>query len=209
MTNKKVKVYPYISTKNSKLGMCIPTINLPVGVACREDAPCFKSCYANKGNMARANVRDCAEKNLSSYKTNPEGYFKVIDITLEMIPYKHFRYHSSGDIPDERYLNLMCKVARKHKETQFLCFTKKHEIVNSYLDKHKKPKNLILVLSNWGNWICPNPHNLPTAWVKLKNQVCMIPTNATQCNGYCGECCNTEKSCWKMKKGDAVVFKQH
>lgn len=208
MTNG-VMVYPHISTKNSKLGMSIPTINLPTGITCREDSPCFKQCYANKGNMARKSVRTCAEKNLDAYKSNPEGYFKVIDITLEMIPFRYFRYHSSGDIPDERYLELMCRLARKHKQTKFLCFTKKYEIVNEYLNAHKKPSNLVLVLSNWGGWICPNPHNLPTAWIELKNQACMIPNNANKCNDYCGDCCNSGKSCWKLKKGDSVVFKQH
>lgn len=207
--NKNLRVYPYISLANTKLGTSIPTVNLPAVISCREDAPCFKSCYARKGNMARNNFVKCAEENFNAYIRNPEAYFKVIDITLDMVPYKYFRYHSSGDIPDEKYLDLMCKLARKHKETQFLCFTKKYEIVNNYLDNHQKPRNLVLVLSNWGDWICPNPHNLPTAWVDLKKQQCMIPSDANCCSGYCGDCANTEHSCWKLQKGESIVFKQH
>lgn len=203
------QVYPKISTKNKKLGECIPTINLPAGASCREDAPCYKYCYAKHGKMAMKNPKECYQKNLDSYIKCPDAFFGIIDATLNMIPYKYFRYHSAGDIPDEKYLDLMCKLARKHKETQFLCFTKKYEIVNNYLDNHKKPKNLVLVLSNWGDWVCPNPHKLPTAWVDLKNQTCLIPSDANHCSGYCGDCVNTDGSCWKLKKGESIVFKQH
>ena len=205
-----LKMRPYISVANSKLGMAIPTINLPYGTTCRKDAPCFKECYANKGRMKYKNFVNCASENLETYYQNPELYFQVIDNHLEMIPFKFFRWHSSGDIPDMQYLHLMCKLARKHKQTQFLCFTKKYEIVNNYLDSKKRiPKNLVIVFSNWGDWICPNPYNLPTAWVELKGQTCLIPNTANECSGYCGDCCNTKSSCWNLKKGESVVFKQH
>lgn len=203
-------VYPKISLKNSKLGNMIPCINLQVGCSCRPDAPCYKNCYARKGHMAMSSVKGCYEKNYQAYIENPSKFFDVIDTYLTFCQYKFFRYHSAGDIVDEQYLHFMCQIARKHKGTTFLCFTKKYEIVNTYLSTHKKPKNLVLVLSNWGNWICDNPHGLPTAWVELgEDSDSLIPSNANKCSGFCGECADTKHSCWKMKNGDSVVFHKH
>lgn len=39
-----------VSNANSKLGAQIYSINLPVGITCRPDAPCFKDCYARRGH---------------------------------------------------------------------------------------------------------------------------------------------------------------
>lgn len=202
------KLYPRVSTNNSKLGTTIASVNLPACITCRPDAPCFKGCYARKGNFVYSNVKNGIEKNYEAYLNNPKGFFDVIDSTLNMIPYKFFRWHSSGDIPCEDYLDRMCKLARKHKETRFLCFTKRFEIVNEYLNHHRKPENLVLVFSNWKDWRCENPHNLPTAWVKFDEET-EIPANANQCSGYCGECCKTNSSCWALQKGNSVYFKKH
>lgn len=104
----------------------------------------------------------------------------------------------------------MVDVARSCRSTRFLCFTKRFEIVNDYINKNGAlPKNLTVVFSNWGSFICDNPHNLPTSWVELKTGAEYIPENATRCSGFCGECVNTKASCWRMKAGQAVVFRQH
>lgn len=195
-----------ITTTNSKLGGMIAQANMPYCVSCRPDAPCFLECYCNKGNMAFKNVRNSHMKRYQLYKENPKGFFEMISAELKMVPYKYFRWHSSGDIVDEQYLDLMCKLARKHKETHFLCFTKKYELVNGYLNNHRKPSNLVICLSNWGEWKADNPHNLPTSWVDFGNTG-GIPEFAYECSGNCGECPGTH--CWHMKNGDSVVFHKH
>ena len=204
--------YPRISTSVSKLGIAIPTINLPAGITCRPDAPCQKGCYAKKGNFCYKKVKNGIEMNLKAYLDNPKRYFEKIEYTLKMIPYQCFRYHSSGDVVDTMYLELMCKTARKCKTTKFLCFTKKYELVNEYVESGKRiPSNLIIVFSCWGSYIPENPYNFPTSHVRFKNGKDneYIPENAVECTGFCGECCNTDSSCWKMKKGSSVVFNQH
>jgi len=207
---KPMNIYPKISNKVGKLGESIGTINLPPFITCRADAPCMTDCYACRGNFNFESVKESHRKNLAAYVENPQKFFEILDHQLQMIPYKFFRYHSSGDIIDTRYLEGMCWLARRHKGTQFLCFTKKYEIVNEYLKLHRKPVNLILVLSNWGEWICENPHNLPTAWVHFKKKDnSNIPIDAIECSGNCGTCCNTESSCWALKKGQSVFFHKH
>lgn len=205
-----MNVYPRISNTVSKLGIGIGTVNLPAITTCRADAPCRKGCYACKGNFVYSNVKTSLQKNLDAFVEDADRFFSILDNQLCMIPYKFFRWHSSGDIINERYLEGMCWLARKHKNTQFLCFTKKYELVNKYLENHRKPKNLILVFSNWGDWVCDNPHNLPTAWVEFgKESDERIPKNANQCSGNCGTCVNTSEHCWRMQRGDSVCFHKH
>lgn len=208
----KEKIYPVTSLSNTKLGELIPSLNLPAGVTCNQNAPCFleRKCYAMKGNFAFTAVKECHLKNLEKWKSDPFGFFDVINNFLQNTRYKYFRFHSSGDIPDSNYLDSMCKLARKNKDVNFLCFTKKYKIVNEYLTKHRRPGNLCLVFSYWQNFKDEdgNPHNLPTSYVKFSDET-KIPKNAFKCSGYCGECINTEHNCWKLKKGQSVYFKKH
>lgn len=108
------------------------------------------------------------------------------------------------------YLDMMVRIARKLPDTQFLCFTKKHELVNEHINANGKlPKNLILVLSAWGDFIPPNPHNLPMAYVRFRKGVAKIPDGARECQSYCGDCVATGASCWDLQLGNAVVFNEH
>ena len=196
-----------ITWDNIKLGGKIPQLNMAYLVTCRKDAPCFKDCYCTHGNMAYPNVRDSHKKKYELYKADPEGFFKKLDEELSWNTPKYFRWHSAGDIVDIKYLDLMCWLARRHKETRFLCFTKKFEMVNTYLDGHRKPENLILVLSNWDTWRVVNPHNLPESFVDFGRGTEGIPRFAYACSGKCEQC--EGQHCWHMKKGDSVCFNKH
>lgn len=202
-----------ITFKNTKLGGCIGQINMPALTSCREDAPCAKGCYATSGNFAFDKVKASHYAKYIMATKHPADFFKTLDIELSLSSVKYIRWHSSGDIPTYDYFVGMCRLARKHKDVKFLCFTKKYEIVNAHLSEgHKIPKNLTVVLSSWGWWMPQNPHNLPTAYVHFgldtvdKN----IPENANICGGNCGECIYGERAnCWNMKKGEAVKFHIH
>lgn len=200
----------HISTTNTKLGTSIPTVNLPPILTCRSDAPCKKDCYACKGRFHFPSVIKSLQNNLNTFLNDPAVFFGVIDLHLQAVPYKYFRWFSAGDIVNERFFDGMVEIAIKHPDTKFLCFTKRYEIVNRYLDvTDELPANLIVVFSNWGDFRCENPYNLPTSWVELKKVECEIPEDARVCNGYCGTCVNTGCSCWDLKTGESVRFKQH
>lgn len=203
--------YPKLSVTNSKLG-AIPSIDLPPITTCRYDAPCADKCYACRSRYVFAGVRTAKVNNLKTYYADPDYYFNSIAAQIKngLVSYNFFRWHSTGDIPDMAYIDGMAKVARKVKTTRFLCFTKKYELVNAWLDSNKKPTNLIIVLSNWGDWLCDNPHNLPTAWIAFKNTQTMVPAKAFHCMGSCSECVMSNGgSCFYMKKGNCVVFEEH
>ena len=203
----------HISTRVSKLGTAIPTINLPPIITCRKDAPCAKcakeggGCYAMRGHFTLPNVKNNMFENLQAYKENPKLFFEIIANVAK--DYKRFRYFSSGDIVDTNFLAGMCKVARKCKGTQFLCFTKKFELVNDYVsNKHIIPKNLHIVFSTWRDFIPENPYNFPMTYVyfpKDKEANKSIPENAIPCSGSCTKC----HACWELNKGQSVYFKKH
>ena len=205
--HKKLWLTNLITFSNIKLGGNIAQLNMPYAKTCRNDAPCFKDCYCTHGNMAYPSVRNSHLKKYEAYTADPIGFFDELDRELNQMPIKYFRWHSAGDIVDIKYLNLMCWLARRHKDIRFLCFTKKFEMVNTYLDGHRKPDNLILVLSNWGNWRVINPHNLPESFVNFGRGDEAIPRFAYECSGSCGSC--DGQHCWHMKKGDSVVFHKH
>ena len=200
-----MKQYVKVSNTNSKLGGQIYSINLPAVVTCRSDAPCFKGCYARKGNWTFSNVKNSLESNLDAYKSNPDLFFE--SVAAQTVLTRFCRWHSSGDIVDMQYFEGMCKVARKNKETHYLCFTKKYEIINEFLSKGKRiPKNLSIVFSAWDNWIPENPYNLPMTYVYAKdfnNE--LIPKDAIPCGGKCETC----QACWTLKKGQHVYFLKH
>ena len=200
-----MKQYAKVSNTNSKLGGQIYSINLPPVVTCRADAPCFKGCYACKGNWLFPNVKNSLQQNLEAYKNNPPLFFESVAAQTALV--RFCRWHSSGDIVDMQYFEGMCKVARKNKETHYLCFTKKHEIINEFLSKGKRiPKNLSIVFSAWDNWIPENPYDLPMTYVygkEFNNE--LIPKDAIPCGGKCETC----QACWTLKKGQHVYFLKH
>ena len=203
-----MKIAPHISNTVSKLGN-IPTVNLPAVVTCRPGAPCTKGCYACKGNFIFTNVQKSLQANLYCWQTHPDVYRSTVE--LAAMQNRFFRWHSSGDIPDESYLRMMFDVAEAVPTCNFLAFTKRVEWVNSLLDVHTKPKNLSIVLSAWGNWIPDNPHNLPIAYVYLRSGegASFIPADAKSCSGACYKCVAGDQNCWALKSGESVVFNQH
>lgn len=200
-----MKQYAKVSNTNSKLGGQIYSINLPPVVTCRADAPCFKGCYACKGTWLYPNVKNSLQHNLEAYKSNPTLFFESVAAQTALV--RFCRWHSSGDIVDMQYFEGMCKVARKNKDTHYLCFTKKYEIINEFLSKGKRiPKNLSIVFSAWSNWIPENPYDLPMTYVygkEFNNE--LIPKDAIPCGGKCETC----QACWTLKKGQHVYFLKH
>ena len=102
-----------VTNGNSKLSASIPSINLPAGITCRADAPCKKECYARKGNFAYRPVKECYMQNLKDFVKDPNKYFDDIIkfFKQDLSIYRYARWHSSGDIVNDEYLQGMCRVA--------------------------------------------------------------------------------------------------
>lgn len=196
--------------QNAKLGV-IPSINLPPVVTCRKNAPCVRECYARRGRWTFPNVRKSLADNLTAYETAPADFFAALRVFLRggIIQYSVFRYFGAGDIPAADFFARAIDLARDLPDVRFLMFTKKYEIVNSYIDDHggslcaALPDNLAVVLSSWGDWMPDNPYNLPISCVDIPGAE--VPAVAIPCGGSCASCLG----CWSLKNGGAVVFKKH
>lgn len=199
----------HISHGITKLGADIPSVSFPPVITCDPNAPCFKKCYARRGRFAFPHNKDLLQKNLDLWKSDPSGFF--FDVKFVAFHSRFFRYFSSGDIPDMEFFIHMTEVARELPDTQFLAFTKKTDIVNTYIDANGElPPNLHIVFSAWGSWLPHNPYNLPVAYIRFKKgDNSMIPTDARPCQRFCGDCVMTGCSCWDLQKGESVCFTEH
>lgn len=198
-----------ISKGNSKLGNGIWNVNLPPIKSCRIDAPCKKECYAMKAYRLYPSVKKSWNNNLEFVKNNLPEYFNSIRQQLKHAknPPQLFRWHSAGDILSELYFYEMVEIAIEFKDIKFLCFTKKYEIINEFMDNEgckSLPENLSIIFSIWPGFKYDNPYCFPAAWFIDKDQA--PPPSAIECFGSCINC----GLCWSLKNFNRdVFFKKH
>lgn len=196
-----------ISKGNTKMG-AIPSVSLPAIVTCRKGCKCSKGCYAAKLERIYKNVKESYQRNLKILIEHPDEYWRQIKEAVAKN--RFFRFHVSGDIPTYGYLEKMVETASENPNCEILAFTKQYEYANRYLDIHGEfPKNLHLILSGWRDFVPENPYNLPEAHVRFKDGYCNAREDAIECFGNCTYCTVAGCGCWKLKKGEQVVFNQH
>ena len=196
-----------ISNGNAKLGN-IPSVSLPAGITCRRDCACQKKCYAKKLERLRKSVRDAYQHNLDVLTNEPNTYWREVEASIMMS--RFFRFHVSGDIPDNVYLAHMIEIAGRNPHCEILCFTKKFDLVNQHLEFGGNiPKNLHIIFSAWKGLKMDNPFLLPEAHVRYRDGSTTASINAKECGGNCTECAITDAGCWTLKKGEQVVFNEH
>lgn len=195
------------SPGNSKMGN-IPSVSLPSIETC-PFCGCRDKCYAHKIERIRPTVKEAYKNNLNLLRNDEESYWREVEGQIMLNRY--FRFHVSGDIPNESYLVHMVRVAERNPHCQILCFTKRYEWVNDYIDREKKPMpgNLHLVLSAWPGLKMVNPHKLPEAHVLFRDGSTTAAPNAKECSGNCAECAVTDRGCWTLKNGEQVKFHEH
>lgn len=195
-----------ISRGNSKLG-AIPSVSLPSIITCR-GCDCRIKCYANKLERLRPTVRRAYKHNLDVLTNDPDTYWREVEGSVMMNRY--FRFHVSGDIVDDTYFENMVGIAQRNQHCSILCFTKKFEIVNAFLEAGGTiPDNLHMIFSGWVGLEMPNPFSLPEAHVIYRDGTTTAANEAIPCGGNCTECALTDGGCWNLKRGEQVVFREH
>lgn len=196
-----------ISNGNAKMG-AIPSVSLPAGVTCRSDCECSKKCYAKRIERLRPSVRSAYQHNYDLLNSDSNTYWREVEASIMMS--RFFRFHVSGDIPDDSYFEHMVDIARTNTHCEILCFTKKYDIVNNHINIiGKLPKNLHIIFSGWRDIEMVNPHNLPEAHVRYRDGSTTAREDAKTCGGNCTECATTTGGCWSAKNGEQVVFHEH
>ncbi|MBR5014313.1 MAG: hypothetical protein IKY16_06875 [Bacteroidales bacterium] len=196
-----------ISSGNSKMGS-IRSVSLPAGLTCVTGCECNSKCYGRKLERMRPSVRNAYQNNLEVLRTDPKTYWREVEATVMLS--RFFRFHVSGDIPDDTYFEHMVDIARTNPHCEILCFTKKYDIVNSHVSIiGKLPMNLHIIFSVWRNFEMDNPFLFPEAHVRYRDGTTTAPENAIECAGNCTECAVTEEGCWTLQKGESVIFNEH
>jgi len=193
-----------IAKGNTKLGG-VPNISLPPIKACGNCQGCKKTCYALRAWRMYKQTRAAWSRNHKIALTNPNEYFTQINNFITRTEPRFFRWHVSGDILDQHYLDEMKVIAELHPDTKFLCFTKMYSLNYSLL-----PTNLKIVFSAWPGVSLGNRStwflHMPIAWMYDADNIdARIPKTAKECPGNC-ETCN---ACWHLNPGESVVFHKH
>lgn len=198
-----------ISTGNTKMGG-IPSISLLPVIDCGNCSHCKKSCYDLRHDMIYKQGVNARSVNSLIYSTDSERYFREIDAWLTLYYPRAFRWHVGGDIKSAEYLANMVKIAEKHKNIKFLCFTKMFHVVNEYVNNvNDIPSNLKIVFSGWKGLDMPNPHNFPSAHPLFPDGSTSAKDGAKLCTGNCTQCLSEKKLCWILKEGEEIVFPAH
>ena len=194
-----------ISKGNAKMG-AIPSISLPACITCNPVAPCFKQCYARRIEYRYKESKNAYARNLDILNSNPDVYWLQVRAAASMV--RFFRYHVSGDIPNEEYFEKMVETTEMLPGTNFLAFTKQYATINEYMNGGGIiPANLKIIFSNWGAWKCDNPHNLPTCEIIFKDTT---PGETWKiCGGNCTACACAGIGCWELKNGETIAIYKH
>jgi hypothetical protein len=194
-----------ISKGNKKMGE-IKSVSLPPVVTCAKNCTCAKKCYAMKMCRIYKNVKASYDRNLEILENNPDEYWSQVEDAI--CTSRFFRMHVSGDIPNYEYLIDMVTVANTFPHCDILVFTKKYNLVNTFLDNGGAiPNNLHLIFSEWEGMAMDNKYNLPVAHVIFKGE--QPKENWNICSGNCLECAKKNINCWSLKNGEHVAFHEH
>ena len=203
-TSEKVS----ISAGNRKMGG-VPSVSLPPVITCAANAPCVKKCYARKICRYSKQAKNAYERNLRILQTRPVSYWAQVYQAAATTRY--FRYHVSGDIPNNEYMAAMVALAKALPTTEFLAFTKRYGIVNNYINAFGElPANLHILFSRWNaEWdvTIRNPYDLPMSAVIFKGDD--INRYEKVCPGNCSKCACRGTGCWTLAKGEIIAFLEH
>jgi hypothetical protein len=185
-----------VSKGNRKLGN-IPNVSLPPVITCLPDAPCVRDCYARKAYRLYPQTRAAWDANLALYLSSPASYFASLSRFLSEHASPYFRYHASGDIPDENYYSNMRILADAHPSTRFLCYTRKVDIVRQ---GGPCAPNLVMMISSWIDET--RGEEYPVFQVIPKHA---IYPYGLPCPGACSSC----RACYHARAGDLVTIEKH
>lgn len=196
-----------ISNRNSKMGDVASVSTLPF-LTCPGccAGTCGPKCYAAKIANLRPSCLKAYAMNTAIAIYRPDLYWSAVDLAIKAV--RFFRFHVSGDIIDKKYFVHMIDAARNNPHCEILCFTKKFDIVNAWIDENGGiPANLHLLFSGWTNLDPVNPHNLPETNVIEKGAE--PAENWKICGGNCFNCACRGVGCWQAQRGDVIAFPIH
>lgn len=209
---------------NSKTGETVGNYNLPIEYTCDHRCECYKECkcYAENGCYCFTSNQASYTENYLFYKLNTiETVAKNISDYIKENGFSLFRYFTCGDIPEEKFLRIMIRVALKNPSVRFWAYTKRYHIVNRFVAENGLtaiPENLVIIFSHWLNengtyFPMNNPYNFPTSEFipygreELKETVTHVcPCSDPTVKATCATC---DHPCYKLRHGESMALLEH
>lgn len=237
MTDKpKYEIYldenthAHISFGNKKLGKNVMTFSLlptgdiltdasgkplcnVVGSCAGCDGNCKNVCYAKKYVQRFHNtcVKAYAENTILA-RFDCDRLFSEIQKAIDSTFVSVFRFHVSGEIISENYLNHIIDLASANPTVRFYTYTKRIDMVNKTSANRRFPENLVILFSEFNNEI-NNPFDFPVfayddQTTNKYNDVFHCP--AVDKNGHeTGITCSACKRCMFAKTGEKIAVYSH
>ena len=206
-----------ISESNRKIGKTA-SISLSSYYSCDHSLQCYKKkCYAKRMEN-RINILRAWTQNSYLYMTNPTTFKNGIENFLDKKKTLFFRWHVGGDIPDRRYYDIIFKIASNFRETKFLLFTKRYNLMEDIIYSLKFIPNLNVKLSMWPyekqeieynslealNKVRNSKlHNISATWINTDVRRFTMRNLSRKCLGSCEHC----RLCWYTDND--IVFNLH
>lgn len=209
---------------NSKTGKAIGCFNFPVEQSCNHRCECYKSkaCYACGGFYQMPdNMNNYAENLAFFLKHSSKDFCDYFCEQLAKNKNKKFRYFTIGDILNRRFFDCMIENARRMPDVIFWSYTKKYNIVNSWVDENgleNFPENLTIIFSHWLNedgtyYPMENPYNFPTSeFIPYgKEHLAETVTHICPCSDpdVIATCDTCDHPCYKLKHGESMALLEH
>lgn len=215
-----------VSEGNEKVGNVL-CLNFPIEYTCNHCCECYKKkkCYADGGCYSFSDNQAKYSENLKFYNNSTnEQFLDALQLAIDVIGFKLFRYFTCGDIPNYRFLECMVQLAKNNPDVEFWSYTKKYNICNRYVAENggsiekALPSNLVIIFSHWLNedgsyYPMENPYNFPTSefipygMEKLAEEATFIcPCSDPTVNVTCETC---ENKCYRLKPGQSQALKEH
>lgn len=195
-----------VSSGNGKIGR-IKNISVAPLITCHGICgACADHCYDIKADLQYPEVMKARARNTVLLRENPMEFFVQALRAAKGQKKNLFRWNVGGEIDSLTHFHIIVKVAEMVPNTDFLIFTKRHYLVNGFVDRYGKlPSNLKLVFSFWPGMTMDNPHNFPVS--------CPYPTERPKtwiaCLGNCEKCASLKIGCWTASAGDTIGFHYH
>lgn len=210
-----------ITEGNSKTGPAV-NVNFPIEYTCNHTCECYREglCYASGGCYQYASNQAGYTENFNFYRASSFAeMLYAFQLVINNTEVKLWRYFTCGDIPDGRFFDIMCSLARMNPTVKFWAYTKKYHIVNAWIQANGAiPSNLKIIFSHWMNkdgsfFPMNNPYALPTSefipfgreeLIATVTHVC--PCSDPTVNATCATC---DHPCYTLEHGQSMALLEH
>ena len=225
------QLHTKISEGNSKIGKSLNVSIMPIVSCGCMGAVCGVICYAVRSLIRMGFNGEKWKKNQWVINTiiamlAPDRYFEEIKSAIRAglarrkKPIRYFRWHVGGEIISIPYLQDMVNIAKEFQEVRFLAFTKRYDIVNTFMDqcggRNSIPENLSIIYSAAPGETVPNPYHLPECHINMADEklnkvwrVQFVESQIWHCPGSCEECQCVGAGCWFLRDNTIVLLNQH